>query len=137
MATSRTMAAKKLAPSPTNIINEIRNGFEWERVERFQKDYGLKDERVARIIGISDRTLTRHRKEREPLDSVASDRFYRAERILELATSVFEDKDEAMRWLRRPQPGLSNMIPLEILDTEPGSHAVQTLLTQIEYGVLP
>ena len=137
MATSRASATKKRAASPNRIIQEIRNGFEWERVERFQKHYGLKDERVARMIGLSDRTLTRHRKEREPLDSVASDRFYRAERILELATSVFEDKDEAMRWLRRPQPGLLNMIPLEILDTEPGSHAVQTLLTQIEYGVLP
>ena len=136
MATSRASTAKK-TPSQTNIIQEIRKGFEWERVERLQKEYGLKDEPVARIIGLSDRTLTRHRKEREPLDAVASDRFYRAERILELATSVFEDKTEAMRWLRRPQPGLSNMIPLEILDTEPGSHAVQTLLTQIEYGVLP
>ncbi|MCI0411843.1 DUF2384 domain-containing protein [bacterium] len=137
MATSKASAAKKRSPSPTTIIQEIRKGFEWERVERFQKDYGLKDERVARIIGLSDRTLTRHRKEREPLDLVASDRFYRAARIIELATNVFEDKDEAMRWLRRPQPGLANMIPLEILDTEPGSHAVQALLTQIEYGVLP
>jgi putative toxin-antitoxin system antitoxin component (TIGR02293 family) len=137
MATSRASATKKRAASPNRIIKEIRNGFGWERVERFQTHYGLKDERVARIIGLSDRTLTRHRKKREPLDSVASDRFYRAERILEFATSVFEDKEEAMRWLRRPQPGLSNMIPLEILDTEPGSHAVQTLLTQIEYGVLP
>lgn len=137
MATSKASAAKNRAPSPTTTIKEIRKGFEWERVERFQKVYGLKDERMARIIGLSDRTLTRHRKEREPLDSVASDRFYRAERIIELAASVFEDKEEAMRWLRRPQPGLANMIPLEILDTEPGSHAVQTLLTQIEYGVLP
>jgi putative toxin-antitoxin system antitoxin component (TIGR02293 family) len=136
MATAKVSGAKK-TQSPRDIIQEIRMGFKWERVERFQKNYGLKDERVARIIGLSDRTLTRHRKEREPLDAVASDRFYRAERIIELATSVFEDKDQAMRWLRRPQPGLSNMIPLEILDTEPGSHAVQALLTQIEYGVLP
>jgi len=125
------------ASSPTSIIQEIRKGFDWQKVERFQKKYGIKDELVARMIGLSDRTLTRHRKEREPLDSVASDRFYRAEKIIELATSVFENKDAAMQWLRRAQPGLANLIPLEILDTEPGSHAVQTLLTQIEYSVLP
>jgi len=137
MAPLKVSIATRSLRSSVTIIEEIRKGFEWERVERFQKIYGLKDERVARIIGLSDRTLTRHRKERERLDSVASDRFYRAERIIELANSVFEDKDEAMRWLRRPQPGLVGMIPLEILDTEPGSHAVQALLTQIEYGVLP
>src|SRR3989304_1076191 len=110
MATSKASATKRSVRSSATIIEEIRKGFEWERVERFQEIYGLKDERVARIIGLSDRTLTRHRKERERLHSGASDRFYRAERIIELANSVFEDKDEAMRWLRRPQPGLVGMI---------------------------
>src|SRR3972149_1751944 len=109
MAPLKVSTAKRSLRSSATIIEEIRKGFEWERVERFQEIYGLKDERVARIIGLSDRTLTRHRKERERLDSVASDRFYRARRIIELATTVFEDKDEAMRWLRRPPPGLGGM----------------------------
>ena len=42
-----------------------------------------------------------------------------------------------MAWLRRPQPGLAGGIPLDLLDTEPGSRAVARLLTQIEHGVLP
>lgn len=118
-------------------IDRIRKGYSWKMVVSFQKAYKLKDKRFARIIGISDRTLTRHRKEEEPLDSVASDRFYRMAKVVELAAIVFENKDQAMRWLQRPQPGLSNMIPLDMLDTEPGSHAVERLLTQIEHGVLP
>lgn len=119
------------------IIEQIRQGIAWKKVDRFQKAYGLKDESMAAMLGISNRTLTRHRGEEDPLDPVASDRFYRAEKIFELATSIFEAKELAMRWLQRPQPGLAGMIPLDTLDTEPGSRAVQKLLTQIEHGVLP
>ena len=118
-------------------IEQIRKGFSWKRVDHFQKAYNLKDKRFARIIGISDRTLTRHRKEEEPLDPVASDRFYRMAKIIRLSANVFEDGERAMRWLGRAQPGLAGMVPLEILDTEPGAHAVERLLTQIEHGVLP
>jgi putative toxin-antitoxin system antitoxin component (TIGR02293 family) len=119
------------------LIEQIRHGTAWKKVDRFQKAYGLKDESMAPMLGISNRTLTRHRKEEEPLDSVTSDRFYRAVMIFELATRIFETKEQAMRWLQRSQPGLAGMIPLEILDTDPGSRSVQRLLTQIEYSVLP
>ena len=119
------------------IIDEIRSGIAWKRVERFQKEYGLKDESMAPILGISNRTLTRLRTEQEPLDAVTSDRFYRAEQIFKLATHIFEDKALTMRWLQRSQPGLAGKVPLEMLDTEPGCRDVRKLLTQIEHGVLP
>ena len=121
----------------TTEIQEIRRGFSWEKVSRFQRTYGLTNDTFARMVGMSNSTLTRHRKQEEPLDAVASDRFYRTSEVIKLATAVFEGKEPAMQWLQRPQPGLNNMIPLELLDTEPGTHAVQKLLTQIEYGVLP
>jgi putative toxin-antitoxin system antitoxin component (TIGR02293 family) len=97
----------------------------------------LKDDRLARLIGVSDRTLTRHRANAERLDPVASDRFYRTQEVIVRAVRVFEDGFEAMQWLRRPQPALAGLVPLEILDTEPGARAVRKLLTQIEHGVLP
>jgi putative toxin-antitoxin system antitoxin component (TIGR02293 family) len=57
--------------------------------------------------------------------------------VLRLAAGVFEDLARAVSWLQREQPGLDGKIPLTLLDTEPGTHAVETLLTQLEYGVLP
>lgn len=122
---------------PLKEIVSIRRGFEWGKVADFQKAYDLRDDKLARIIGISDRTLTRHRASEERLDPVASDRFYRTQEVVSLAAEVFEDSSEAMHWLRRPQPGLAGLIPLELLDTEPGARAVEALLTQIEHGVLP
>src|SRR3989338_8542615 len=116
-------------------IEQIRHGIAWKMVDRFQKGYELKDKSMARVLGISDSTFARHRRNEISLGLVESDRFCRAMAIFELATRIFETKERAMRWLQRLQPGLAENIPLEILDTEPGSRAVQRLLTQIEHGV--
>lgn len=118
-------------------IKRIRKGFPWKDVKRTQDFFALKDEIFAHIIGISDRTLTRLRAKQEKLAPAASDRLYRMNRILDLATTVFEDRKQAKLWLSRPQPGLDNSIPIDILDTEPGVKAVENLLGQIEYSVLP
>lgn len=133
----RSTASLVADAGAAGMIETIRKGFDWDMVELFQRTYDLKDAMLAFIIGVSDRTFTRLRKRGEPLDPVASDRFYRMRKVIELASEVFEDKDRAMQWLRRPQPGLGGMVPLELLDTEPGSHAVERLLTRIEHGVLP
>ena len=91
----------------------------------------------AKIIGISDRTLTRTRRNKATLDPIASDRLYRTAKVLGLAVDVFEDLPGAVRWLQREQSGLDGKVPLTLLDTEPGTQAVETLLNQLEYGVLP
>ncbi len=121
----------------TTLIREIRRGYEWGKASRFQKAYGLTDSVFARMVGISNSSLTRHRRKQEPLDAVASDRFYRTSEIIKLASEIFGGKSAAMSWLQRSQPGLGGAVPIDLLDTEPGAHAVQKLLSQIEYGVLP
>lgn len=120
-----------------DAIGRIRGGILWGMVQRCQEDFEIKDNELAKIIGVSDRTLTRVRKSEARLNPVASDRFYRSARILRLAADVFEDLPRAVRWLQREQPGLDGKVPLALLDTEPGAQAVETLLRQLEYSVLP
>lgn len=129
--------AAEQALSGGKIIDCIRKGYSWASVERCQKDFDIKDDALARIIGVSGRTLTRIKKPGAALDAVASDRLYRAMKIFHLALDVFEDRPNAVRWLQREQPGLGGRTPLDLLDTEPGAHAVETLLGQLEHGVLP
>jgi putative toxin-antitoxin system antitoxin component (TIGR02293 family) len=130
------------APNPTTsatskIIAHIREGYPWAEVHRYQQSFQITDKVFARLIGVSDRTLTRTRKTRAALDPVASDRFYRTAKVLKLAVDVFENLPRAVSWLQREQPGLEGNAPFSLLDTGPGAQAVATLLTQLEYDVLP
>lgn len=133
-----SLAAEGLGASPSSmVIDRIREGFQWPEVRRYQESFQIKDKMFAKIIGVSDRTLTRTRRNKASLDPIASDRLYRTAKVLALAVDVFEDLPHAVSWLQREQPGLDGKVPLTLLDTEPGTHAVETLLTQLEYGVLP
>lgn len=54
--------------------------------------------------------------------------------ILALATDIFEDEDRAVEWLRRPQFGLGDKVPLDLINTEAGVREVESLLLRIEHG---
>ncbi|RJQ47182.1 MAG: DUF2384 domain-containing protein, partial [Nitrospiraceae bacterium] len=70
------------------------------------------------------------------LSPVESDRVYRFARIIALAEDVFEDKEEALEWLKNPQYGLGGRIPFDMLQTDAGAREVEELLIRIDYGVI-
>lgn len=115
----------------------IRHGVRYSLLHAVQKEYDFSDKLFAHYIGISDKTYFRLKVSNGKLSSLSADRVYRLKKIRELATKVFESAENAMSWLRRPQPGLGGAVPLDMLDTEPGYEQVQLLLNQLEYGVLP
>ena len=53
----------------------------------------------------------------------------------ELAEAVLESQEAAIRWLQRPQTGLSERTPLELMKNEPGAREVEELLYRIEYSI--
>jgi putative toxin-antitoxin system antitoxin component (TIGR02293 family) len=56
-------------------------------------------------------------------------------RLLGRAVDVFESLDGARRWLKAPQYGLGEAIPLEYAKTDVGAREVELLLGRIEHGV--
>lgn len=134
-AAGALIAAERTAGA--EAVQAIRRGFAWSAAEGVQRAYGLNDATFARLVGVSARTLARHRRRARPLDAVASDRLYRVRRAMEMAERVFGDRARAVSWMSRAHFGLAWKVPLEMLDTEPGAQAVILLLGQIEYGVLP
>ena len=64
-----------------------------------------------------------------------SDRLYRLSKAIAVAEEVLEGTDNAMSWLRRPQPALGGRVPLDLLVTQAGADQVETLLRRIDYGV--
>jgi putative toxin-antitoxin system antitoxin component (TIGR02293 family) len=79
--------------------------------------------------------LRRARAAGSALDPATSDRLYRLSKVLAVAEEVLTDPQNAMTWLRRPQPGLGGNVPLDLLVTQAGADEVETLLRRIDFGV--
>lgn len=56
--------------------------------------------------------------------------------ITALASSVFEDKDKAEKWLAEANPATDDRAPIELLGNPKGFERVKNVLLRIEHGVL-
>ncbi len=120
----------------TSVRQAIQSGFPPEVLPRIVNYLKLKSAMVPKLVGISERTLTRKRHHQTRLDPISSDRIYRLARIVAQAEAVFENRETAQAWLKRPNPALGGGIPLDFLDTDAGTLDVSNLLGRIEHGVL-
>ena len=126
---------------PIDFDGLIKTGIPSRVLSHIKAKFNLSDEVIARITGVSPRTVARRRKavnvhEIERLSPVESDRIYRFARIIALAEGVFEGKEEALEWLNASQQGLGGAIPFDMLQTDAGAREVEELLIRIDYGVI-
>ena len=90
--------------------------------------------KMGQVLMIPARTMARRRKTRR-LSAAESDRLMRLARVVSRAIEVFGDSDKAAAWLNEPNRLLNNTAPIDVLDTDVGTHSVETILGRIEYGV--
>jgi putative toxin-antitoxin system antitoxin component (TIGR02293 family) len=88
---------------------------------------------LDRIV-LPRKTLANRRK-LGTLTPEQSDRLVRVARVLAAAEETFGDRAKAGTWLRRPTSGLAGERPLDLLDTDEGARAVETLLGRIGHGI--
>ena len=117
------------------LTRMVRQGLPPSAAEHIAEYYGLSYQQVSELIGISIRTLERHRRENKPLSPVQSDRLLRYARVAARTEAVFENTWAAQNWLKRANPALGGEIPMYLLDTEMGAKQVDDVLVRIEYGV--
>jgi len=123
--------------SPLSMADAVDHGLPTDSLDRVKQTLCLSDAEVGQALGISLKTINRLRKDPgRHLSSQASDRLYRLARIYQLANDVLEDTEAAREWLRSPQIGLDNRIPMDLVTSEAGSREVEALLMRIEYGVI-
>ncbi|HEY4357008.1 MAG TPA: antitoxin Xre/MbcA/ParS toxin-binding domain-containing protein [Acidobacteriaceae bacterium] len=98
---------------------------------------GLDIERktLAKVVGISNRTLSRRLAGKTRLSAEESDRTMRLARIMAQATETFESGEKAALWLKTPNRVMDGQTPLELLDTDAGVRWVETILGRIAWGV--
>jgi len=137
--------AATLAQLLTDSRDEVREAGQWherileglsfDAVEKVKARASLTDAEVARLLGIGEATLRRARASGSGLDPFTGDRLYRLSKAIAVAEEVLEGTDNAMSWLRRPQPGLGGHVPFDLLVTQAGADQVEMLLRRIDYGV--
>lgn len=118
-----------------SLLAKVEAGLPYRAVEHLQRNLNLSIARLAEIVDIRPRTLTR-RKEGGRLEPDESDRLLRASRVFGKALELFEaDTEAARRWLAKPQRALGGAVPLDLLRTELGAREVEDLIGRLEQGV--
>lgn len=115
-------------------IESVRQGISIGNLDRMVQTLSIDRDVLLDILGISARTLQRKFRSNDRLSPVASDRLSRVSRIHQLAAQVLGDSKKAADWLKRPNRGLGNELPIKLLDTDIGTQQVEQELRQIEYG---
>jgi putative toxin-antitoxin system antitoxin component (TIGR02293 family) len=126
---------------------KIENGLDWHSlilegipagvISHMHKKWGLTDEFMAQIFGLSAGAVSRKRRRShmsagERLSLVQGDRLYRIARIIAIAVDIFGNKASALKWLNSKQTGLGDRVPLDMLQTFPGTAEVENLLSDIK-----
>ena len=110
----------------------ILKGVEAGLVKRAIEARLLRLDEVHRLIPSS--TFARKVREGRKLSREEADQVARLLRIKGYAREVFEDTGVAETWLSEANPALGNRVPAELLLTDEGTRAVETVLRRIDYG---
>jgi putative toxin-antitoxin system antitoxin component (TIGR02293 family) len=90
---------------------------------------------MSMIIDVTPRTIEKRAAEAKPLERAAqADRTWRLARIYDFAIDMIGDPNKVARWLRAPNRFLKGRTPIEMLETEVGTQAVEQSLAAIGYG---
>lgn len=126
---------KRKVDSDADLTLITREGLPVDSLTLLAQQLSVERKSLARVVGISDRTLSRRLANNERLTAEESDRTVRLARIIALTTDTLGDSQKASSWLQTPNRALDGQRPLDLLDTDTGTRSVETILGRIEYGL--
>ena len=112
----------------------VRRGLPVRALDQLAQLLQVDRAELARVVGVSLRTLQRKSGEKQRLAPAPSDRLARVRRILDLAADVLGEQRKGALWLTSKNRALGGEVPLGMLDTDMGTLQVQQELHQIEFG---
>jgi putative toxin-antitoxin system antitoxin component (TIGR02293 family) len=126
---------KRNVGTPAQLVTLIREGLPADILPSIAAGLSMDRSAVAKVVGISGRTLSRRLASHSRLSAEESDRMVRLARVLALANDILGDRAKASRWLQTPNSALQGSTPFELLDTDAGVQSVETILGRIAYGI--
>ncbi len=113
----------------------IRTGLPPRSAFSIQNTIGASNQALEKIIGLSYRTLQRHKEKGSNLSPVVSDRIVRFLNVFNDASKTLGAVESGVAWMNRPCQPLGNQKPIEMLDTVAGTSEVVDILGRIRHGV--
>jgi putative toxin-antitoxin system antitoxin component (TIGR02293 family) len=126
---------KRKVTSDNDLRTMTREGLPVKTLPALAEELDVERRILAKVVGISDRTLSRRLASGSKLSAEESDRTMRVARVFALTKDTLGSSEKAARWLRKSNLALGGDAPLDLLDTDIGRHAVETVLRRIEYGI--
>jgi putative toxin-antitoxin system antitoxin component (TIGR02293 family) len=126
---------KRKVDSDSDLTLLTREGLPVGTLTLLAHQLSVERKTLARVVGISDRTLSRRLANNERLTAEESDRTVRLARIVALTVDTLGDSTKASSWLQSPNRALDGERPLDLLDTDTGTRSVETILGRIAYGI--
>ena len=131
------LGIRRKVASLLDVARLVEQGLPPGTIDKVKSAMELNDQEICSALGVSAKTISRRRsRPNVRLSASEGDRLFRAAHLFAFATSVLGDRASARQWLRAPQVGLNNLIPLELMTTEAGTRETEDLLGRIEHGVL-
>jgi putative toxin-antitoxin system antitoxin component (TIGR02293 family) len=119
----------------TDLHVMTREGLPVKALLALAQEMSIELKALAKVVGISDRTLSRRLASGLRLTAEESDRTMRVARVFAQTKDTFGNATKATHWLQSRNRALGGDVPLELLDTDAGAQSVQTILYRIDYGI--
>lgn len=119
----------------SDLAKATRLGLSVNSLDTLAQELTMQRTAVAKLLGISERTMSRRISSKTRLTPAESDRIVRLARVLAQAQETLGDKEKASRWLQTPNRALEGDKPIDRLDTDIGVRSVEQVLGRIEYGL--
>lgn len=117
------------------LSDQVQQGLPFKSYRNLMRQMDLSSARLADLVQISERTLTRRRKAGR-LKPDESERVLRYSRLFTMAVELFDgDPANARAWLSSGNRALRGRSPLEAGKTEIGAREVEHLIVRLEHGV--
>jgi putative toxin-antitoxin system antitoxin component (TIGR02293 family) len=126
---------KRKVGSDTDLRAMTRAGIPVSALTALALELDVERKVLAKVVGISERTLSRRLANGARLSPEESDRMMRVARVFAQTKDTLGSAEKASRWLQKRNIALGGEVPLDILDTDAGRHDVETILRRIEYGI--
>ena len=120
---------------PAKVRMAVSEGVLPSKVEAVQSLYGFSQNEMAKVLGLTPKTMTRKRQTKSRFGVEASDNTARLVRTFDRATAVLGSRERAIEWLRAPNMALGGDVPRSWLDTDAGTAEVLRVLGRVEHGI--